>query len=1511
MQQFPVEALWGRWKNVRGQFSIIAAALSYPPELFNFSETKTRKIITSDILTPSNRTVVSALMTSTWNSLDLIETLANLVESPEVADEVKQLFITAAEKVPELLCLGLTQLRPTLNKPCQDLLSNLLQIFLAGHTNAAFVMARTWALSQEALLQAVLIAYQKDQTCLSKILDVAQELKALAQFLDIKPYGFSIDLAALASRRDYLNLDKWLNDHIRSEGDLFIRGCLEFLLMKSRYQLAKAQNIETPAIVIVQPDVIASFFKVLQGHLGSMAPETANAMKDIYTVSVQAYPQVMTLAPLSEDIVAAAAASATTAPAPPSEQSFPADVEEEANSYYEKIYKGEMRIPLVIELLTKFKTSQVKREQDIYQCMLHNLFDEYKFFDRYPEKELSITSTLFGALIQHQIVSYMPLGIALRYVLDALRQPIGSKLFKFGIQALKQFQARLAEWPQYCSHLLSIQHLYTSHPDLIQFIKSCQQQAGNNGSNAAGAGTKGLEAAAERALTDASVQLSDVNKFGKDGNPAAPALAAAGADSAGTGTAAAPLPFAALKLDTLLDASLKDDKYEVPDEKTQDKILFILNNVSEVNLSAKVKDCRDLLRDPHHRWFSNYLVVKRASIEPNYHGLYIAFLDELRSNQLMKHILHETLQNCKVLLNSEKTVTSSSERTLLKNLGTWLGGITLAKNKPIKHKNLAFKELLLEGLNSGRLIVVIPFVCKVLEQVKHSPIFRPPNPWLMAIMKVLAELYHEADLKLNLKFEIEVLCNNIKLDIKDIEPSNYLRGRSKQASTESRVAKEFEKLSIGTSVAITGGASGLQSLASASLQSALSPVGGVGAGLGGALSSSTATSGPALGIPNLAAYITFNPQVPLFSTQPNLKRIVHIAIDRAIREIITPVVERSVTIASIASRELVVKDFALEPEENKMRSGAHFMVQCLAGSLAAVTCREPLRISINSHLRSLLLQNGFTEQALPEQAIFITVADNLDLACSVVEKAAAEKAIPEIDESLATAYLNRRKHREVAFNQRGAAQPFYDMAVYAASRYPSTLPETLRLKPGGLLPNQMRVYEDFLRISRQVPDQAGVGAADARVQLARQVPRQDGAAFNAAGVVTTPTSAGSMEDGVGAAPMTAQQALEKFTQFIAELDKQVQANANTVLNNLPVQHDIRTLLRQIPLIITQCFIRDDVALLFSQKVVQLLYKNDSVLSREVYVILLERLCELSKRVAKEVTSWLLYSDDERKFNVPVTVAIIQARLLSVPELDMRLARLIELGARHNVVDFTAQLIRKCVLEESPCATQNDFLQSIDILSRMVQRGQANELVAQVLEDLRKRSQILTVVKDIGKDGATDASSAASSTTIRDQLAMLFNEWVRRFHHPASTAKMHLAFINQLHQQGILKGEDVSSLFFRVCTEISVESYLKNKTPGAPPMLAYQAVDAYARLIVLLITHQPEGMSSGNTNVARVNLSTKILSIIVLVLVHSHERRREVFNQKPFYRLFSSLLNDLHTYENQLQPIYYQILTAFR
>ena len=67
---------------------------------------------------------------------------------------------------------------------------------------------------------------------------------------------------------------------------------------------------------------------------------------------------------------------------------------------------------------------------------------------------------LFGQLIHHSLVTSISLGIALRYVLEALRTPggaaagaAGNKMFRFAVTALKQFAGGLAQYPQYCTHL--------------------------------------------------------------------------------------------------------------------------------------------------------------------------------------------------------------------------------------------------------------------------------------------------------------------------------------------------------------------------------------------------------------------------------------------------------------------------------------------------------------------------------------------------------------------------------------------------------------------------------------------------------------------------------------------------------------------------------------------------------------------------------------------------------------------------------------------------------------------------------------------------------------------------------------------------------------------------------------------------------------------------------------------------------------------------------------------------
>ena len=45
------------------------------------------------------------------------------------------------------------------------------------------------------------------------------------------------------------------------------------------------------------------------------------------------------------------------------------------------------------------------------------------------------------------------------------------------------------------------------------------------------------------------------------------------------------------------------------------------------------------------------------------------------------------------------------------------------------------------------MLYVVPFVAKVIESSAKSKVFKPPNPWVMAIMAVLVELHQVPDLK--------------------------------------------------------------------------------------------------------------------------------------------------------------------------------------------------------------------------------------------------------------------------------------------------------------------------------------------------------------------------------------------------------------------------------------------------------------------------------------------------------------------------------------------------------------------------------------------------------------------------------------------------------------------------------------------------------------------------------------------------------------------------------------------
>ncbi len=83
--------------------------------------------------------------------------------------------------------------------------------------------------------------------------------------MDVRPFAFALDVAALASRREYLNLDKWLSDHAAAHGEAFIHAVLEFLDVKINSELARQDPAVKHQTMPLNPQTITIFIRLLRG----------------------------------------------------------------------------------------------------------------------------------------------------------------------------------------------------------------------------------------------------------------------------------------------------------------------------------------------------------------------------------------------------------------------------------------------------------------------------------------------------------------------------------------------------------------------------------------------------------------------------------------------------------------------------------------------------------------------------------------------------------------------------------------------------------------------------------------------------------------------------------------------------------------------------------------------------------------------------------------------------------------------------------------------------------------------------------------------------------------------------------------------------------------------------------------------------------------------------------------------------------------------------------------------
>lgn len=552
-----------------------------------------------------------------------------------------------------------------------------------------------------------------------------------------------------------------------------------------------------------------------------------------------------------------------------------------------------------------------------------------------------------------------------------------------------------------------------------------------------------------------------------------------------------------------------------------------------------------------------------------------------------------------------------------------------------------------------------------------------------------------------------------------------------------------------------------------------------------------------------------------------------------------------------------------------------------------------------------MAQAELPDQAFPEGAILMCVNDNLDTACNIVEKQAEDRSMPEIESHIESEISQRRQYLAEHPNEL-YLDPSYN-------RWSGCIPEPYKLNAGGLNPEQMAIYLDFARQSRgpashtqnpsadsgrQLPDvlQEAFSAPGDASALPHQMPQQP----QLGRMLPPPLPASLSQPQAANGYLDPRAVQERIQDLMTDLSRLCHDASERYLKDLSQDNPIVENINQIWELVMLPHSNIDVVSLHCAHAICISLHNDttSPLEIDVLVKLLQRLCQYSSSTHKEVVLWFVGQEDEKLFNVPVTVSLVEANLMELRQVDTALTKIIQ--ARKDIaIDFMFDIVNTLLLNSHPIALRADFAGSLGAIGQWL----AEE------PGLIRAKELLQRLQDWGVHELAESRPDEQSMIQEHQLRYIFAEWVTICNSSNQNEKVFGAFISQLHQKQLLNSQEEMTHFLRICIDSAIESYdREDLSANGSSNEAYFTTDSLARLIVLLVKNQ--GESHGAVRCNKSLYMSSILSLITLILNNHHVMRGERFSQRVFFRLFSSILCDWHDFAREGYPQDRDMLLVF-
>lgn len=1424
---FDIQSLWGgNWANADAHLSFVCAFGSLTPEELDAATIPgLRPTFTLSEYAQSPAPVRERAAYAVRHplvSVDALTAVFGVALSSQHASqtmEAKRLFNEVVVPNLDIFVVSAFGVPKPWPEMANDTLTTLFETFLFKQQEGyQFALDSLWRKDKDFVKQKISDAHARRPMDLPLYLEHAEYHGWLDEFV-YEVSGIGLDLAAFAHGQGRLDIDQWTRTNA-TRGTEVVASLLQFVTIKADMETRYQRQQGSQGLLRTTPLQVKTVYPFLS-FLSEFCTPQLKEWRECQRQCTIAYPRLINYGGAYDAIIDLNGADGNN---------LPLAAISRMEDHYKSMYSGETQVRDIVEALERYKHSRDPLDQDIFACMIHGLFDEFVHYPSYPIDALARTAVLFGGVISRKLIDGTPQQTGLEMVLEAIRDYVTEhNMHKFGLQALMQLYGRFPEWPNFCRQLLQINSLQGT--EAWRKAESVIREQEEDGAPQHNGGEIVLT---HESLTNGNVAEAIEQQFA---------------------------PFSSINVDPTPPSA----PFEDPTDDNQDKIQFALNNMDQASLKSRFDTIRESLEQRHQQWFASHLVRDRAKVQPNLHQMYLDVVKLFEDNMLWAEVQRATLSCVAQMLNSESTMHSSTERTQLKNLGGWLGMLTLARDKPIRHRNIAFKQLLIEAHDTKRLIVVIPFVCKVLCQGVSSVVFRPPNPWLMDIIHLLIELYHNAELKLNLKFEIEVLCKTLSLDHKSIEPSGEILNRV--------IAEEAAQVNV---------TDGLEAFDNLSLN-----------GIGQGVVSNLLPPAVAPTIPDLHARLNIPPANEMVVSNSRLRDIVHTAFNKALQDIIQPVVDRSVTIAAISTHQMIRKDFATEPDEHRIRNSAISMVKATAGSLALVTSKEPLRANFTNYMRQLStdLQGG-----LPEGTIIMCVNSNLELASSVIEDAAERRAIPEIEDLIEPELDVRRRHRLQRPNQ-----PYVDASL---NRWAMTMPDPYKMAPSltGLSPEQMAIYEEFQRQPRPATTTTTpshiASTSDATRSMANEILQDQ---YSSVPSVPTPAETPAMPPLAGhsqnyshvhagltngrqpaLSQVDTRVLVERVSKLLFELQRAATEAPEEHYEELPRGH---TVLDTMDVLISNVIkartstTDDPTPHVVEQICNVLLGPLEDSLAIETFAHALSTVRRMGGPVLSDFIVQLFRRHDGSTFlRLPMIKVFIGTDLLDWRTLDEALSTSIR-SQEEGSIQMLNQIIKATVLSDVPTALFANLGSSLEVAYAWV-----------VADPELPGGESLKATLDAAREQRSQAQS-------REQLEYIFEEWVYRSRNTQVTDKFARNFVKQLNDHSIVKSKDDLLVLIRVALDSSVVQFEAAIASGTSIDDGYIWINSLAALVMAFV--KSTGFDDNDPKSSPASLLASVWALATMVLNDHARKRGELFNQRVFFRFFSQLLHESGAFFEQL------------